>query len=131
MTAVSWWAIAAGGAMGALARAAIGAWIAGVDGLRWPMAALTVNIVGCLFAGLLTGWLLSRGESPWPWLRPLLLVGFLGAFTTFSAFSLETVQLQQQAGWGAASAHIAMNLFGSVLACALGLWLAGAGRTAG
>lgn len=131
MTAVTWWAIAAGGAMGALARAAIGVWLAGLDGLRWPMAALTVNIVGCLFAGLLSGWLLSRGESPWPWLRPLLLVGFLGAFTTFSAFSLETVQLQNQVGWAAAAVHMAMNLFGSVLACTVGLWLSGGLRATG
>ena len=51
------------------------------------------------------------------------MIGFLGAFTTFSAFSVETLQLYESFGLRAAVAHMLMNVVGSVLACALGFWL--------
>lgn len=56
-----------------------------------PLATLTVNVIGCLLAGVLLVWLESRGASSSPW-RSLLMVGFLGGLTTFSAFGVELFQ---------------------------------------
>ena len=83
--------IGAGGAIGALLRY-------GLSGLthRWlgetfPWGTLTVNLVGCLFIGLL--WAISERSPMTPAVRIFLLTGTLGAFTTFSTFGLETFNL--------------------------------------
>lgn len=119
---MNWLAVAAGGALGALMRAAVGLWLQASGG-RWPLASLSVNVLGCFGAGLLLVLLLERGPSDSLW-RAFLMVGFLGAFTTFSAFSVEILQLHATAGARAAALHMALNLFGSVLACVAGVGLA-------
>ena len=118
---MNWLMIALGGALGALARAGIGHWLAST-GPRWPLGALSVNVLGCFLAGVLLVLLTERNAADSLW-RAFLMVGFLGAFTTFSAFSVETLQLYVSAGARAAVAHMLTNAVGSVLACALGFWL--------
>lgn len=118
---MNWLMIALGGALGALARAGVGHWLAS-SGARWPLAALSVNVLGCFLAGALLVLLLERNAADSLW-RAFLMVGFLGAFTTFSAFSVETLQLYESAGVRAAVAHMLLNVVGSVLACVLGVWL--------
>lgn len=118
---MNWLMIALGGALGALARAGVGQWL-GIAGARWPLAALSVNVLGCFLAGALLVVLTERNGADSLW-RAFLMVGFLGAFTTFSAFSVETLQLYESTGLRAAVAHMLMNALGSVLACALGIWL--------
>lgn len=86
----AWWAVAVGGACGALARHAIVQASSRV-GIVAPFAIGSVNVLGCFAAGALWGWLDSSGQAPW--LKPLAMTGFLGAFTTFSAFGKETVEL--------------------------------------
>lgn len=114
--------VALGGAVGAVARYGAGALALRLVGPGWPWGTLAVNIVGGLLMGLLAGWLPARavgGES----LRPLLSVGVLGGFTTFSAFSLETALMIERREWAAAGAYVAASVILSIAALLLGLWL--------
>ena len=109
-------AIAAGGALGALARYAVTVAVQRPEA-RMPWGTLTVNALGCLAIGFLATVLAGRevGEAT----RALIFIGLLGAFTTFSTYGLETLQLASAGGFRAA----ALNL---VLANATGLagvWL--------
>jgi len=110
--------VAVGGAVGSLARYGVGLAAARVLGLAFPWGTLIVNVIG----GFAMGWLGARVGPAQENLRLLLGVGALGGFTTFSAFSLETVRLMQhQPGLG--MLYIAASLLLSVGACWLGLTL--------
>ncbi|MGL4831693.1 MAG: fluoride efflux transporter FluC [Propionibacteriaceae bacterium] len=109
-----------GGCVGTLAR-----WALSQLNGPWPFGTLIVNVAGAFFLGLLLAWLAKKNESPKPAisaghsesLRLLFGVGMLGAFTTYSAFSMETVRLLQSqpvAGLGYAG--------GSLLAGMLAAW---------
>jgi fluoride exporter len=101
-------AVAVGGAVGCSLRylATLGA--AKVVGTGFPLGTLLVNIVGCLLAGLLFGLAEERAAFP-PIVRVLVMTGFLGGFTTFSAFSLETVNLLRDGSLAIAVASFAAN----------------------
>lgn len=107
--------IAAGGALGSVLRALAGWALAD----RAPLATLIVNLAG----SLLIGWLMARlaGWEPAVAARAqaFLVVGFCGGFTTFSAFSWQTLEQMQQGAWGAA----ALNVLLSVLLCLAAVWL--------
>ncbi|HUS24155.1 MAG TPA: fluoride efflux transporter CrcB [Candidatus Binatia bacterium] len=118
---IAWLAVAAGGATGSMTRYGVGLLLARVTGFPW--ATLAVNVTGAFAAGLLYAVWLSRAAPEW---RALLLVGFLGGFTTFSAFSLETLLLLQQGQPARALANVALNVALCLLACGAGLSL---GRT--
>jgi len=116
-----WMAVALGGASGSLLRYALGLWArAAVP--SFPLATLTVNAVGGLCIGLLFALTAARPDTP-DWLRTGLITGVLGGFTTFSAFSLETLLLWREGQGAMALANIALNLLLSLGGCALGLWL--------
>jgi CrcB protein len=88
-------AVAAGGAVGAMARFALSHAVQTMFGRGFPWGTLTVNLLGSLMLGLLYGLLVERlavGDG----LRALALVGFLGALTTFSTFAMDTVILLQR-----------------------------------
>jgi len=80
--------IAIGGALGALARYAVALAFGTWDPGQLPWATLTVNLVGCLAIGAIAASAMT-GNRPW-WVRPFLITGILGGFTTFSALALET-----------------------------------------
>ena len=80
-----------GGALGALLRYAVGCMTAGIRVLALPVGTLTVNLLGCLILGLLTGYADHHTDLP-RHLVLMLTVGFCGAFTTFSTFSAETLR---------------------------------------
>jgi len=97
--------LAIAGALGTLARYGLSAFINKIDGLTFPWGTFAVNIFGCFAAGLL--WVLF--ENKWPvsgQTRLIILVGFMGAFTTFSAFILETSELARSAAWLQAATNI-------------------------
>lgn len=114
--------VMSGGAIGAALRYHSGLAIAAVTSDRWPYATLTVNLIGALAMGLLTGWALSRGlVEGW---RLFIGVGLLGGFTTFSAFSVETWQLIERGDTLPALGYTAASVVGTVLLVGLGIMLA-------
>jgi len=101
-----WLALA--GALGTLARYGLVGFVHRVNGVSFPWGTLSVNIMGCFLAGLL--W--TMFENRWPVsgeTRTLVLVGFMGAFTTFSALILETGELVRSAEWLYAAGNIMMQ----------------------
>lgn len=106
--------IAGGGAIGSVFRFWMSTLVQNILGKDIPYGTLSVNLLGSIFIGLLSVILQDRPE----W-RLLLIVGLLGGFTTFSAFSLETVQLLQNGQAGKAL----LNVLLSVSLCLLGCWL--------
>lgn len=121
---MQWLVVAGGGAIGAVARFAVVRMSTALFGPSFPLGTLIVNVLGSLVAGVLFVRLTELvGESADPTLRSLLVVGFLGAFTTFSAFSVDTLQLLEKTGIAAAGWNIALNVVLCLAACALGLWL--------
>lgn len=113
--------VAIGGALGAVARYGVGRVLPMGD---WPHATLTVNVVGGLLMGLLTGWLAFRGGAGQESVRLFAAVGVLGGFTTFSAFSLETALMIERGRIGMAAAYVGLSVALSVAALFAGLWIA-------
>lgn len=117
-----WMAVALGGALGTLARYGVGLW-ARAQWPAFPAATLIVNVSGGLAMGLLGGYALARPEWSPAW-RLALMSGVLGGYTTFSAFSLETLLLWREGAVTVALANVGLNLLLSLAACLLGFWLA-------
>ncbi|MGV3523219.1 MAG: fluoride efflux transporter CrcB [Candidatus Sericytochromatia bacterium] len=128
--AISEWALVAlGGAGGSLLRYSLhhmirqsrftgpAFWPAGL-----PLSTLCANLLGCLLAGGVLAVTL-KSELLSPALKALLLTGFLGGLTTFSAFSLETLQLWLAQQHALAALNLGLNLGGSLLAVMLGYGL--------
>lgn len=113
-------AVMAGAALGALVRWQLGLWL-NARHAHLPLGTLAVNVVGGLLIGMALVGLARDDQQLW---RLLLVTGFLGGLTTFSAFSAESLLLLQrgQAGW--ALAHAALHVLGALGAAALGAWLA-------
>ena len=114
-------AVALGGALGALSRFGIGQWLADSGYAHLHPATFLVNVIGALLIGIL-----FIGAERFTLSEPARLgisVGFLGAFTTFSAFSLDTVTLLQNAAYLKASLNIGLNLFASIGATFIGFLL--------
>lgn len=113
-------AIAAGGATGALLRYWVSNGVYGLLGRDFPHGTLVVNVAGSLAMGLLYVLLLERSAAS-PELRAALLVGFLGAFTTFSTFSIETLNLIEQAELLKAGLNMLLSVSACLVACWFGL----------
>jgi CrcB protein len=112
-----------GGGFGAVARHLSGMAVMRAAGPGFPWGTMAVNIAGSLAMGLLIAWLARRsaGDNE---LRLLLATGFLGGFTTFSAFSLDAVTLYERGALTAAAAYVIASVTVSILALFGGLWLA-------
>jgi CrcB protein len=105
----------AGGA-GATLRVALAAAVEHGLGERLPnVGVLLANLIGCLLIGLMT---VVLPTGPW---RTVVLGGFLGGFTTYSAFALFTVELAQDARYGVVGAQLALHLVGGVIAVLVGI----------
>ena len=111
-------AVAAGGAIGASLRWTVVRWAGHVLGLGFPYGTLIVNVVGSLIMGLAAVAMMERFPGSWGRWSPFLMTGVLGGFTTFSAFSLDTLFLIERGRNAAAAAYVG----GSVLLSILGLW---------
>lgn len=110
-------AIAGGGALGALFRFWSSKWMHSLFGVGFPYGTLFVNVAGSLVMGFLYVLLVERVSLAPEW-RAFLMIGFLGAFTTFSTFSLETLQLFNSGELFKA----ALNIILSVLLCLAAVW---------
>lgn len=114
--------VALGGGIGALARYQVGRAVTHAvgGGAAFPWATFAVNVIGSLAMGLLFGWLARSGGAS-EGMRLALGVGLLGGFTTFSAFSLELVQLIQRGAPGMAAAYVAASVLAGAAALYIGL----------
>ncbi|MES9902236.1 MAG: fluoride efflux transporter CrcB [Sedimenticola sp.] len=112
--------IAAGGAAGALMRYWVSNGVYALAGRGFPYGTLAVNVLGSLVMGLLFTLFLER-MSVSPEMRGALLIGFLGAFTTFSTFSIETLNLIEQAEYLKAVLNMLLSVSACVAACWVGL----------
>ncbi len=110
--------IAAGGATGAVLRYWVSTGVYSVLGRGFPYGTLVVNIIGSLLMGLLYVFLFERMDVSTEW-RAGLIIGLLGAFTTFSTFSIETLNLIE----AGEQIKAGMNILLSVTLCVLGCWL--------
>ncbi len=115
--------VALGGAMGAVARWKVSGWVLhhSVD-WRFPLPTFVVNAAGCLVAGLLAG-LVIRREALSMEAQLFLFTGFLGGFTTFSAFGVESVHLLRRGEAGLALLYMASSLAAGVLGVWIGIWI--------
>jgi CrcB protein len=117
-------AIAIGGAVGSVLRFMVSTNVHRLMGKDFPYGTLTVNVLGSLLMGFLFIMLVERQISSVE-LRSGILFGLLGAFTTFSSFSFETLALMESGDW----AKALVNVFVSVSACLLATWIGlGIGR---
>jgi fluoride exporter len=108
-----------GGGLGAVARWGFGLWAVRTFGSGWPWGTFGVNVLGGLAMGLVMGFLLKTGAGE-SW-RLVLVTGFLGGFTTFSAFSLDVVRMIEAGNWGHAALYVALSVVLSVGALLAGL----------
>ncbi|QFS81522.1 Putative fluoride ion transporter CrcB [Roseivivax sp. THAF40] len=113
--------VALGGALGAVARYLTGLAALRAMGHGFPWGTLTVNVAGSFLMGVLVVMLAHLGGTRF---APLLMTGFLGGFTTFSAFSLDAVTLYERGALGAAAGYVAASVILSLAALAAGLFLA-------
>jgi fluoride exporter len=118
MIAYLW--IAIGSALGGMARHFLSVFVANRWGTDFPWGTLLVNVIGSLLIGVASVLALGPGRFTLSAnATQFCIVGILGGFTTFSAFSLQTLQLMQGSRWGAATFYI----FGSVALCVAGVAL--------
>ncbi|WP_305813137.1 fluoride efflux transporter CrcB [Photobacterium leiognathi] len=111
--------IALGGAFGACSRYLISELCVMLFGRGFPYGTLTVNVLGSLIMGLLMSALNQGMIEVAPW-RPIIGLGFLGALTTFSTFSMDNVVLMQQGEFFKAGLNILLNVIVSIAACYVG-----------
>jgi CrcB protein len=110
--------VGAGGFLGAVARYLVGGWVQRLLPAAFPYGTLAVNVVGSLLLGAVYELGTARGALD-PQLRLMLGVGVLGAFTTFSTFSLETLNLLREGSVFLAGTNVLTN----VLVCLAAVWL--------
>lgn len=114
--------VALGGAVGAVARYGLTGLMHRLVPGPFPIGTLTVNVAGGLVVGFLAGLLAARDGGGDHLTRLFLIVGVCGGFTTFSAFSLETVRLVEAGSGTLAVVSVAAQILGAILATATGLW---------
>ena len=112
-----------GGALGSLLRFLFSRWVNELMPKNFPWGILFVNVLGCLAIGFLTGALVGRYELSAFW-RAGIFIGFLGGFTTFSSFSMDTIHLVGSQAYLAATTNVLASVFFALLATAIGLLMA-------
>lgn len=126
-----WWQqlglVMAGGALGAALRFWMGGFLLRHLGSDFPWGTMAVNLIGSFAAGFLVVWLEARGPSALYW-RAFLIVGVLGALTTFSALMVECLLFAKTDRNGLLFAYLATSLFAGLLLVWLGSRVAGAIR---
>ena len=118
-------AVACGGAIGALSRFGLQQWLSTIYNGRFPLAIFVANSIGSLCLGLFYVLIVEKGIVPEVW-RPFLIIGLIGAFTTFSTFSLDSIRLIEEGNWSMALGNIVANLVvglvGAYVGMSIGRW---------
>lgn len=112
--------IGLGGALGSMARYAASVWISNRAGDTFPWGTFAVNVAGSFLIGLLASLSSPEGRTliPPAW-RHFFMIGVCGGFTTFSSFSLQTLNLVRDGDWLRAFLNVGL----SVIACLTAVWL--------
>jgi CrcB protein len=111
--------VAVGGALGSMARFWLAAFVAEIMGPQFPWGTILINILGSFVIGFFATFTGPGGRFVASFdTRAFVMVGICGGFTTFSAFSLQTLDLIRDNRWGQASANILI----SVIVCLLAVW---------
>jgi CrcB protein len=111
--------IGIGGFIGAIARYVLAVWITERWGMGFPLGTLVINVSGSLLIGLVTSFLTAKNIIDPQW-RLLIVVGFLGAYTTFSTFEFETDALLKQGETAAAVLYVALSVVIGFIALRIG-----------
>ena len=106
--------VAVGSGLGGVLRYLVPCWLGAAKGFPW--ATLTVNVVGSLLIGLLSGLLARHGESSAESIRCFAVVGFCGGFTTFSTFSNETFRMLENNQWLSAAGYVGISVAAGMVA---------------
>ena len=122
MSAAGLAAVAIGAVAGAWARWALGLWLNTAE-RALPYGTLIANVAGGLLIGVAVAWFARHPQVDPAW-RLFAITGFLGALTTFSSFSIESLGMLQRGAVGLALAHTGLHVFGSLAAAAIGYRLA-------
>ena len=113
-----------GAGIGGVARYGVNLGCTKLCGPSFPVGIMAINLIGSLLMGIIAGYLLLRAEQPWAApARLFLTTGILGGFTTFSAFSLDAVQLIERGEFGLAALYVIGSVMLAILACFAGLFL--------
>ena len=113
--------VAVGSGLGGVLRYLVPSWIGAAKGFPW--GTLTVNVVGSLLIGLLSGLLARHGGSSADSIRAFAVVGFRGGFTTFSTFSNETFRMLENNQWLPAAGYVGLSVAAGLVAVLVGYWL--------
>ena len=118
-------AVGGGGCLGAIARWSLGRWIVTLQGppsaTYFPWPTLSVNLLGCLAAGVLFGF--WRTHPPASIVSTVVLSGFLGSFTTFSMFSLDALALNAASPKSFLVTYLFASVAGCIALASLGIWI--------
>lgn len=121
---MGWILVGVGGFLGSIARYGLSTWVAQCfEKQLLPYGLMTVNVLGCLLIGFLAGFVQMKHNLR-PELVLFLMVGFLGGFTTFSSFGLETFELLKQQAIMAALVDVFIQVGFGTLSVAIGFWAA-------
>ena len=112
-------AVAVGGAFGALSRYGVDTWIERRAESVFPWATFAINFSGCFAVGFLIAAFVDRHRAP-QWLRIGLVVGFCGGYTTFSTFAQETLDLVETRDMAIAAGYVAASVALGVVAVLIG-----------
>lgn len=113
--------VALGGAIGAVLRFGVSLSVLRMAGPGFPLAILTVNVLGSFLMGLFAVYAFHKGVE---YLNPFVMTGVFGGFTTFSAFSLEAFTLYERGELGHALLYVGLSVGLSLAALAIGVWCA-------
>lgn len=111
--------VALGGALGSVARFWLGGAVGRLAGIGFPWGTILINVLGSFLIGVFAAWTAGRGHAEAQ--RAFLMAGLCGGFTTFSAFSLQTVELIQDGRAASAAGNVAISVLVCCGAAALGL----------
>lgn len=112
--------VAAGGALGSVTRFLMSSWLAAKSGVLWPIGTFTVNVLGCFLIGALASLLALKGGEHATLVRHTVGTGFLGGFTTFSAYMLESSNLASENRFATMAIYICASVIVGLVALRAG-----------